>query len=117
MRKKQSLRDLVVKVVRSRGPLKSGEIIRETGRDPAQVYTTVSTLVKAGKLERVDGKIKLATNGAAVAATPRAMTPIAAAETKPSEVDALKDQLHDAKVRYLNAMAVIRYLESKLESR
>ena len=119
MRKKATVRELVVKIVRNRGPLKSGEIIAASGRDAAQVYTAISKLVKDGELERADGKIRLA-NGVKEA-TPRtaahALTPIAAAETKPTEVDMLKDQLHDAKVRYLNAMAVVRYLESKLESR
>jgi hypothetical protein len=117
---KLSLREHVVKIVQDSGPVKSGYIIRATKRDAGQVYTTVSQLVKAGVLARVDGHITmpLTKKSEAPRVVKTALFEEAVSnhrsEAAQSEIAKLKDELDDVKVRYFDALAVIRYLELKL---
>ena len=124
MKKKQSLREVVLAVIREQGPIKPKEIIAKTKRPAAQVYTVLHKLFKETTLDKTQegGYFYI---GDVTKTLPARHEVTQKPEKSPvllekklaeayAEIDNLQKQVHDLTIKYLDTSAVLKYLESKL---
>lgn len=142
--KKKSVKDAVLACVRKSGPIKAGDVIRETGRPASQVYVMLHRLLRDGVLDRLGQEYVI--NGPDMTAI-KPKLPIAIDKTTnlteeqlnnlsmkvtrrkatgmemhlgqktsklEKEIADLQKKLQDTTIKYFDAMAVIKYLESKV---
>jgi hypothetical protein len=119
MKKKATVRSLVLEAVKKFGPIKTADVVRAIDRDAAQVYTMISKLVRDGELVRgADKTLTVTSTPTPTATLPKALpAPVTQPTAVPTEEPEppLLNQLLEFKNKYYDALAVIRYLESKLE--
>lgn len=125
MKKTESVRLKVLKAIDKHGALKPREIITYTKAPPNQVYTAIAKLVSEGRLRKNDNAQLVFTDAEddipAKSSTTRKATALEMTMGKKiqgleSQVEELQRTLHQANVKYFDAMAVIKYLEAKLIS-
>jgi len=121
MKKKLSVREAVTRLIKTNGAMLPLDIIKQSDRPKAQVYTAISKLKSYGYLNRLDdGRYVLADTPALTAMKPNVAPTnfenslsnrLAKAQ---AEIDNLQKKLQDMTIRYYDTLAVSRYLESKL---
>lgn len=121
MKKKLSVREAVTRLIKTNGAMLPLDIIKQSDRPKAQVYTAISKLKSYGYLTRLeDGRYVLADTPALTAMKPNVAPTnfenslsnrLAKAQ---AEIDNLQKKLQDMTIRYYDTLAVSRYLESKL---
>lgn len=136
MKQKITVREAITKALKSYGALKPKDLIAKAGRPANQIYTMVSAMTKEGLLSKTNtGHIMFAKAPALTALKPdlpiavdksnkitkrqaTAMEMHLAGQTNKANarIEQLERELQDAKVKYFDAMAVIKYLEAKLIS-
>jgi hypothetical protein len=134
MRTKTTVRDLVTKTIKNYGALKPKDLIEKVNRPANQVYTTVSKMKQENVLSKTStGHIVLSNAPALTALKPNVPITIDSTSkistrkatgmemhlgSKVSKLEAeiknLELRLQDTTIKYFDAMAVVRYLESKL---
>jgi sugar-specific transcriptional regulator TrmB len=138
--KNQSVKAKVLACIERLGQAKAGDIIKTTKCPANQVYTALSKLLKSGELDRLGREYIINPNPDAVPTAVDetktvSMKQLRDVTKKLSEgrkatvmemelghkVNALQDQIeklqkahHEINVKYYDAMAIVRYLETKV---
>lgn len=121
MKKKQTLRDVVIAAVKANGPIKPKNIIAATKRPAGQVYTALHKLFKENTIDKTAEGGYFFIGDAEQRITPKqeAVRLESATEKKLAqayaEIDNLQRQVHDLTIKYLDTQAVLKYIESKIE--
>lgn len=144
--KKRTVKDAVLTCVKKSGPIKAGDVIRETGRPAQQVYVMLHRLLREGVLDRLDQEYVI--NGPEMTAikpkVPMTVDKVSGGSAKEmsnlahqvtrgrrratslemglgqrvnkleAEIADLQKKLQDTTIKYFDAMAVVKYLESKV---
>ena len=122
---KKSVKQVVIDCVKQHGPIKAGDVIRKTKRPEASVYTMLSNLLKDGTFDKlgndyiINPSPEFQLNSMKIKSTTRKATGmemhLGQKTTKlEAEVEELQRKLQDTTIKYFDAMAVIKYMESKL---
>lgn len=122
---KKSVKDVVIDCVKKNGPIKAGDVIRMTKRPANQVYTTLSNLLKDNTFDKlgqayiINPSPEFQLNSMKIKSTTRKATGmemhLGQKTTKlEAEVEELQKKLQDTTIKYFDALAVIKYMESKL---
>ena len=112
MTNKLSVRDVVTKIIKEHGALTPIEIIKKSEKPKAQVYTAISKLKGSGYLTRfADGSYALADPMVKAVEVKNTESRLSAAR---AEIDNLQHKLQDLTIKYYDTLAIMRYLESKL---
>lgn len=128
--KNLSVSQAMLACIKSHGPMSAADIAERIKKPAAQVFTSAWKLTKANKLVKENGVLKLVNAPALTAIKPnmakpsstiRSITPMEKAlsdrvSKAEKEVDSLKRELTQMSVNYYDALAVIKYLESKIKA-
>ena len=122
---KKSIKDVVISCVKTHGPIKAGDVIRMTKRSSASVYTMLSNLLKEGTFDKlgkqyiINPSPEAQLNTMKIKSTRRKATDMEMhlgqkTAKLEAEIEELQKRVKDTAVKYYDAMAVIKYLESKI---
>lgn len=138
--KKQSVKTKVLACIKRLGQATASDVIKSTKCPTPQVYTTLSKLLKSGELDKLGKEYIINPNPDAVPmavdktktvsmkqlqdvtekltrgrkATSMEMQMGHKVNTLQAEIDRLKNSLHEMNVKYYDALAIVRYLETKI---
>ena len=112
MKNKLSVRDAVSRLIKTNGAMLPLDIINQVDRPKAQVYTAISKLKSYGYLTRLDdGSYALADPLGRQVEEKNLAGRLGAAR---AEIDNLQKKLQDVTIKYYDTLAIVNYLESKI---
>jgi DNA-binding IclR family transcriptional regulator len=112
MKNKLSVREVVTRLIKTNGAMLPLDIINQADRPKAQVYTAISKLKSYGYLTRLDdGKYVLADPLGKQVEEKNLANRLGAAR---AEVDNLQKKLQEVTIKYYDTLAIVNYLESKI---